>query len=90
MWRSKNLILNADGTVSIGRLAFWLSFALAVFFWLTRPVSAFPSSLEATLAATLAYNLGNYALDILSGRKFPENTFYRAGNEEISEVNRHV
>ncbi|MDR1921533.1 MAG: hypothetical protein LBS31_07310 [Candidatus Adiutrix sp.] len=50
-------------TCSLGRVAFWLVFGLAVYFWVVRPPEAFPESLESALGYLLMYNLGGKAIN---------------------------
>ena len=62
------LVVGGRDTASLGRVAFWLVFGLAVYFWLARPVEAFPPSLETALGFVLAYNLGGKAVNNFSRR----------------------
>ncbi len=64
------LVIGGRETLSLGRVAFWLVFGLAVFFWLARPVEAFPPSLETALGFVLAYNLGSKGINNF-GRRGP-------------------
>ena len=59
----KGLFLGSGGDLSLGRLAFWLVFGLAVYFWLMRPAPDFPPTLEMALVSVLAYNLGSKAVN---------------------------
>jgi hypothetical protein len=52
------LVIGNRRTWSLGRVAFWLVFGMAVYFWFRRPVAEFPPTLAETLCAVLAYNLG--------------------------------
>lgn len=60
------LVVGYRETASLGRVAFWAVFGLCVYFWLARPVDAFPSSLEFALVSTMAYNLGGKAVNKFS------------------------
>ena len=62
------LVIGGRDTASMGRVAFWLVFGLAIYFWLGRPVEAFPPSLESALGFVLAYNLGGKAVGQFSRR----------------------
>ena len=66
-WLS-GLVVGGRDTASLGRVAFWLVFVLAVYFWLARPVADFPPSLETALGFVLAYNLGGKAVNNFSRR----------------------
>lgn len=59
----KGLIIGGRDSFSLGRVAFWLVFGLAVYFWLARPSADFPPTLETTLAFVLAYNFGSKAIN---------------------------
>ncbi|MGL4208290.1 MAG: hypothetical protein ACRCTY_02770 [Candidatus Adiutrix sp.] len=64
----KGLWQGGRGTLSMGRVAFWLTLAIAVYFWLARPVADFPPSLADTLMFVLAYNLGGKAAHIFGAK----------------------
>ncbi len=67
----KGLVVGGRKTLSLGRVAFWLVFGLAVYFWLGRPVEAFPPSLEMALGFVLAYNLGSKGINAFGRRGRP-------------------
>lgn len=63
-----NLISEDEGNkISLGRLSFWLIFALCWYFWLFLPVTVFPDSLFYTLAFLMAYNVSKKSLRVLDG-----------------------
>jgi hypothetical protein len=62
------LVAGTRQTASLGRVAFWLVFGLAVYFWLWRPAAEFPQTLGDTLWVVLAYNLGGKAVNNFSRR----------------------
>ena len=62
------LVVGGRNTASMGRAAFWLVFGLSAWFWLARPVDAFPPSLADALWVVLAYNLGGKAVNNFSRR----------------------
>lgn len=62
------LVIGYRPTASMGRVAFWVVFGLCVYFWLARPVEAFPPSLETAMGFTLAYNFGGKAVNQFSHR----------------------
>lgn len=68
MKRLAGLVVGGRDTASLGRVAFWLVFGLCVWFWLARPVEAFPPTLGDALWVVLAYNLGGKAVNNFSRR----------------------
>jgi hypothetical protein len=62
------LVVGTRKTASLGRVAFWLVFGMAVYFWFGRPVAEFPPTLGDTLWVVLAYNLGGKAVNNFSRR----------------------
>ncbi|MDR0882562.1 MAG: hypothetical protein LBP55_08465 [Candidatus Adiutrix sp.] len=55
--RLGHLVCGPTGRLSLGRVGFWLTYLLSVYFWLARPAD-YPERLWDTLASFLAYNLG--------------------------------
>lgn len=65
------LVIGGRNTASLGRVAFWLVFGLAVYFWLARPLADFPPTLGDALWVVLAYNLGSKGINSFSRRGRP-------------------
>ncbi len=59
------LLVGGRDTISMGRSLLWIFVALSIYFWLFRPIEAFPPSLEFALGSALAYNLGGKAVNRL-------------------------
>lgn len=62
------LVIGGRNTASLGRVAFWLVFGMAVYFWLARPPADFPPTLGDALWVVLAYNLGSKGINSFSLR----------------------
>lgn len=68
------LFVGGRQTCSLGRVAFWIVFVLSIYFWLARPTSDFPSTLEHALMFLLAYNLGGKVINKMGRGKAPRST----------------
>ena len=68
MKKLSGLVVGTRDTISMGRVLLWVFVALAAYFWLGRPVSEFPPSLEVALISALGYNLGGKAVNQFSRR----------------------
>jgi len=62
------LVVGTRPAASMGRVSYWIFVCLSIYFWLARPVDAFPPSLESALFFTLAYNLGGKIASTLGRR----------------------
>jgi hypothetical protein len=62
-WAVRLVCDDRKKNLSLGRVAFWLVFGLAVYFWLGRPAAEFPPSLVEILMSCLAYNLGSKGIN---------------------------
>lgn len=67
----KNLLIE-NGSISLGRISFWITFGLSIYFWLYRPVLDFPPSLFESLLITMSYNLVKRGMDTYQNVKLKE------------------
>ena len=49
-------LIGTRGSVAMGRVAFLAAFGISVYFWLCRPVEAYPPTLSEILIALMVYN----------------------------------
>lgn len=65
-------LLIESGSISLGRISFWIIFGLSIYFWLCRPVADFPPSLFESLLITMSYNLVKKGMDTYQNVKLKE------------------
>lgn len=49
-------LIGTRGSVAMGRVTFLAAFVISVYFWLFRPVEAYPPTLAEILIALMVYN----------------------------------
>lgn len=62
-------LVGMRGSIALGRVAFFAAFAISVYFWLYRPVEAYPPTLSEILLALMVYNFTSKAVGTFGQRE---------------------